>query len=89
MYVAEQAQGSDLNSKMLASQAIATCGRLAAAQLVRRSGRQPGLTGAAQHPGIGRAVIPTAFNSMTKQPATTRPACNDPWFVRTKKLRAV
>jgi len=59
MRVAEQAQGSGLNSKMVASQELATCGGLAAAQL---AGRGPGLIGAAHQPGIGRrTIIPAAF----------------------------
>jgi hypothetical protein len=58
MGVAEQAQGSGLNSKMVASQELATC----AAQLGRRSGHRPGLIGAAQQPEFGRrTIIPAAF----------------------------
>jgi hypothetical protein len=60
--VTEEAEGSSLNSKMVGSQELAACGGLAAAQLGRRSGRRPDLTGAAQHPGIERrAIIPAAF----------------------------
>jgi hypothetical protein len=57
MPVTEEAEGSSLNFKMVASPGIATCGGLAAAQLGRRSRRRPDLIGAAQHPGIEQRAI--------------------------------
>jgi hypothetical protein len=57
MPVTEEAEGSSLNFKVVASPEIATRGGLAAAQLGRRSRRRPDLIGAAQHPGIEQRAI--------------------------------
>ena len=60
MRVTEEPQGSGLELQTGRAQELATCRGRAATPLGRRSGRQPDLIGAAQHPGIERcAVIPT------------------------------